>query len=110
MLYIGLFGVGLALILPNTKHVVDLRWYVILGIIFGEIFLLFIAGFISDWIADLIDRIPANCPKCRASIVQKGTGFYDFSLIPHFTDIFTTILFLVYNSIGFFILIDLAKK
>ena len=109
MLYIGLLGMSLAIFIPQAKVAVDLTWYIVLGIILGEVFLLFIAGYVSEWIADRFDRIPATCPKCRASVVSKGTGFYDFSIIPHFTDIFTTILFVAYNLVAFFIFMDIVK-
>jgi hypothetical protein len=110
MLFIGLVAFGFAVVFPHMAKAMDLRWYITLGIILGEILLMIIAVFLSGWIADLLDRIPDKCPNCRASVVHKGGGFYDFSLIPHFTDIFITIIFVIENVSVFFILRYLLKQ
>jgi len=109
MLFIGLVGIGVAAFLPRVAQVVDLRWHVTLGIIIGEVLLLFIALFLSGWIADRLDRIPDKCPKCRASVAHEGSGFYDFSFIPHITDIIIAVIFVTFNLPVSFILKYLSK-
>ena len=109
MFYIALIGFAAAFIIPCAKRLIDLHWLHFLGILFGEIVLLLLAAFLSHKIANLIEGAPKECPNCGGKIVENGSGFYDFSIVPHISDIFIGIIFIGLNVGAFYLVKDLFQ-
>lgn len=102
MLLIALVGIGLAFVVPLARRLVDLHWPYLLGILAGEILFVLLACFLSDRIAELFDGVPKECPKCGGEIVLHSSGFYDFSFVPHMTDVLITLIFLALHVVCLF--------
>jgi hypothetical protein len=107
MFYTALIGLAAAFIIPRAMRLADLHWHHFLGILLGEIILLLLAAFLSYKIANVIDGVPKECPSCGGKIVEHGSGFYDFSIVPHISDIFIGIIFIGLNVVAFYFVKDL---
>ena len=100
MFYMVLIGFAAAFIIPRAMRLADLHWPHFLGILLGEIILLLIAAFLSHQIGNLIDGVPKKCPNCGGKILGHGSGFYDFSIVPHISDILIGIIFIGLNVLA----------
>jgi hypothetical protein len=110
MFYIALIGLAAAFIIPGATRLVDFHWQHFLGILLGEIILLLVAGFVSNKIANLIHGVPKVCPRCGGKIVQQVSGFYDFSIVPHISDVLIAIIFIGLNASVLYFVKDLFHR
>ena len=110
MFYIVLIGLAAAFIIPRAMRLVDFHWQHFLGILLGEIILLLVAGFVSNKIANLIGGVPKVCPRCGGKIVKEVSGFYDFSIVPHISDVLLAIIFIGLNASVLYFVKDLFHR
>ena len=84
---------------PVANRFGALDWFHVTGIAFGEILLYFAAAYLADRLAGIFDRPPPCCPKCGGKMKHAASGSYDFSAIPHYTELMTVFLFAAVNGL-----------